>query len=154
MGRRRAERETSAGGVVFRCVDLEPQYLLILDGHENWGLPKGHLHRGEQPVDAARREIMEETGLEDLTLHGELGVTDWYFKAGGRLIHKYCQYFLFESLRGDPVPQRDEGITVCRWIGWEAALETLTFESAQSMLRRAGEGVPALCRDRAPDEEV
>ncbi|MBI1967619.1 MAG: NUDIX domain-containing protein, partial [Gemmatimonadetes bacterium] len=66
-GQRRAQRETSAGGVVFRrCADAPVRYLLIRDSYHNWGFPKGHLEPAEPPADAARREVSEETGLQDL----------------------------------------------------------------------------------------
>src|SRR5881628_244510 len=39
---RRAQRETSAGGVVFRRgPDGGPRFLLIRDSYRNWGFPKG-----------------------------------------------------------------------------------------------------------------
>ena len=63
---RRAERETSAGGVVFRRdAEGSARYLLIRDSYRNWGFPKGHLEPAEPPADAARREVAEETGLRD-----------------------------------------------------------------------------------------
>src|SRR3989454_12856286 len=97
-GQRRAQRETSAGGVVFRRgSEGEARYLLIRDSSRNWGFPKGHLEVGEPPADAARREVSEETGLGDLVLHGPIKVIDWYFRFRGTTIHKYCHFFLFES---------------------------------------------------------
>src|SRR5439155_693058 len=61
----RAQRETSAGGVVFRRgPDGQVRVLLIRDSHKNWGFPKGHLDPAEPPADAARREVTEETGLQ------------------------------------------------------------------------------------------
>ena len=105
-GNQRAQRETSAGGVVFRRgADGHVVYLLIRDSYRNWGFPKGHLESGEPPADAARREVAEETALTDLTLHGPIRVIDWYFRFRGKTIHKYCHFFLFESRAGDPVPQ-------------------------------------------------
>src|SRR2546428_838806 len=75
---RRAQRETSAGGVVFRRgPDGEPRFLLIRDSYRNWGFPKGHLEPGEPPGDAARREVAEETGLKGLELHRPHRVIDW-----------------------------------------------------------------------------
>ena len=80
---RRAQRETSAGGVVFRRgPGGEPRFLLIRDSYRNWGFPKGHLEPGEPPADAARREVAEETGLKDLVRHGPIRVIDWYLKIG------------------------------------------------------------------------
>src|SRR2546427_4329901 len=50
--------------------------------------PKGHLKVGEPPADAARREVAEETGLEDLALHGPIRVIDWYFRFRGKTIDR------------------------------------------------------------------
>src|SRR5947208_9217284 len=112
----RAQRETSAGGVVFRRgPDGQVRFLLIRDSYKNWGFPKGHLESGEPPAEAARREVGEETGLEELILHGPIKVIDWYFRFRGKTIHKFCHFFLFESKRGEPVPQVDEGITETAW---------------------------------------
>lgn len=152
--RTRAKRETSAGGVVFRCVEAEPRYLLILDAYRNWGFPKGHLDRHEAPEAAARREIAEETGLDDLVLHQPLGVIDWYFRFRGRLIHKFCHLFLFESSRGEPRPQVAEGITRCEWRSVEEALDMIPYRNSRQILEQAAAAVPALCREgRAARED-
>ncbi len=141
----RAQRETSAGGVVFRRgADGVARFLLIRDSYKNWGFPKGHLERGEPPAEAARREVAEETGLEELLLHGPIKVIDWYFRFRGKTIHKYCHFFLFESRRGEPVPQVDEGITACVWNALDEALKTISYDNARDVLRRAAEMERAL----------
>ena len=142
---RRAERETSAGGVVFRRgAEGELRFLLIRDSYRNWGLPKGHLEPGEPPADAARREVAEETALDDLILHGPIQVIDWYFRFRGKTIHKYCHFFLFESQRGDPVPQAEEGITDCTWCSFDESLKTISYDNARGVLERAVDMVSAL----------
>ncbi|HYL56812.1 MAG TPA: NUDIX hydrolase [Gemmatimonadales bacterium] len=142
---RRAQRETSAGGVVFRRgTDGEPRFLLIRDSYRNWGFPKGHLKAGEPPADAARREVAEETGLSDLVLHGPIRVIDWYFRFRGKTIHKYCHFFLFESKHGEPVPQTEEGITDCSWFGAEEAQRTISYDNARAVLEQATAMVQAL----------
>jgi 8-oxo-dGTP pyrophosphatase MutT (NUDIX family) len=142
---RRAQRETSAGGVVFRRdADGAPRFLLIRDAYRNWGFPKGHLEVAEPPADAARREVGEETGLDDLVLHGPIRVIDWYFRFRGKTIHKYCHFFLFESKHGDPVPQTDEGITDCAWHPPDAAHRTISYDNARAVLEQATVMVQAL----------
>ncbi|HEU5170735.1 MAG TPA: NUDIX domain-containing protein [Gemmatimonadales bacterium] len=145
MGKRRAELEVSAGGIVFRRLPNQTaQYLLIRDSYDNWGFPKGHLEDGETPAAAAERETAEETGLHDLALRGPIRVIDWHFRFRGRHIHKYCHFFLFESAAAEAVPQVDEGITACAWHPLGAALETLSYDNARGVLKRASEMVRTL----------
>jgi 8-oxo-dGTP pyrophosphatase MutT (NUDIX family) len=146
---RRARRETSAGGIVVRCTDAGPRFLLILDGHGHWGFPKGHIDEGEPPDVAARRDILEETALGDLVLRAPLGLIDWYFRHEGRLVHKYCHYFLYESAAGTPAPQAEEGIAECRWFSGREALEVISYDNARSVLRQAMLQVGQICADRA-----
>lgn len=145
MGKRKAELEVSAGGIVFRRnPDQVAHFLLIRDSYNNWGFPKGHLEDGETPAEAAIRETGEETGLAQLALHGPIRVIDWHFRFRGRHIHKYCHFFLFESVEGEPQPQEDEGITACRWCELDEALEVLSYDNARGVLKRAGEMVRTL----------
>src|SRR2546425_13331080 len=144
---RRAQRETSAGGVVFRGApggSGPPRFLWTRASYKNGGSPKGPLKGGEPPAEAARREVAEETGLDDLILHGPIQVIDWYFRFRGKTIHKYCHFFLFESRRGDPVPQVEEGITDCAWHPPAEARKTISYDNARGVLERAAEMVQAL----------
>jgi 8-oxo-dGTP pyrophosphatase MutT (NUDIX family) len=133
----KARNETSAGGVVLRRIDGAVHVLLIHDPYGNWGLPKGHLEADEDPPTAGLREVREETGLNDLKLGPELGTIDWYFRMRGRLIHKHCTFFLMISRSGDAVPEREEGITECRWLPLESAAEHVTYDNAREVVREA-----------------
>lgn len=140
MSKKKAEREVSAGGIVFRRdPDGTPRFLLIRDSYRHWGFPKGHLEDEETPSEAARRETHEETGLGDLILHGPIRLIDWHFRFRGRYIHKYCHFFLFESVAGEAAPQQDEGITAVRWEPIDKALDVLSYDNARGVLRRANE---------------
>ncbi|MGH7504064.1 MAG: NUDIX hydrolase [Longimicrobiales bacterium] len=142
--RRKVRIETSSGGVVFRRSDNGPLFLLIRDPYQNWGLPKGHIEGDETPEQAALREVAEETGLDALIVVCELPTIDWFFRDRGRLIHKFCHFYLVESAHGDPVPQHDEGITDCIWRNFERALATVSYANAREVLRVAGERLNGL----------
>jgi len=60
----------SAGGVV---VSPTGDILIVSQRGNSWSLPKGHLEQGESLLDAAKREIAEESGITDLTYIADLG---------------------------------------------------------------------------------
>jgi 8-oxo-dGTP pyrophosphatase MutT (NUDIX family) len=55
----------AAGAVVFRHSEHGVR-LLVLRAYKNWDFPKGRVEPGESELDAARREVEEETGLAGL----------------------------------------------------------------------------------------
>jgi 8-oxo-dGTP pyrophosphatase MutT (NUDIX family) len=142
--RRPVRIETSAGGVVFRRTTGDPVFLLIRDPYQNWGLPKGHVEKGETAGQAALREVAEETGIPRLELRLELGTIDWFFREGPDLIHKYCHFFLMETDAETTRPQLEEGISECIWLPLPDALRTLTYDNARAVLEEAGRQVPDL----------
>jgi ADP-ribose pyrophosphatase YjhB (NUDIX family) len=147
-----AKRETSAGGVVFRHTAECVKFLLIKDPYKKWGLPKGHVDSGESFEAAAGREVTEETGLRDLSLHGSLGTIDWHFRFRGKLIHKFCHFYLFEAPIGLPCPQAEEGIIACCWFPYAEAVKTISYENARHILRQAGEALAGRFEESRPHE--
>lgn len=133
----KAVKEHSAGGVVVRRMDEELYVLLIRDPYEKWGLPKGHIESGEGSMDAALREVSEETGLTQLVPGPSLGSIDWYFRFENRLIHKFCDYYLMASPQGDFTPEVAEGITECRWVPVAEVTEVVAYDNAREMVREA-----------------
>jgi bis(5'-nucleosidyl)-tetraphosphatase len=60
-----ADRILSAGVVVVRRAD-DHWRALLLRAYNYWDFPKGIVEPGEDPLTTARREVREETGIEDL----------------------------------------------------------------------------------------
>ncbi len=117
--------------------DGEALFLLIRDSYRNWGFPKGHLEAGELPHQAAVREVEEETGLLGLQLAGEIETIDWFFRFRGKLGHKICHFYLMRTEHARTVPQREEGITACRWARFEEATRLVSYANARAVLSRA-----------------
>ena len=60
----------SAGGVV---VGPHGRVLVVNQNNNSWSLPKGHIDAGEEALEAAKREIHEESGIDELTFVRDLG---------------------------------------------------------------------------------
>ena len=60
----------SAGGVVM---NNKGQILIVSQNGDSWSLPKGHIDEGEDDITAAKREVYEESGIDQLELIGKLG---------------------------------------------------------------------------------
>ncbi len=132
-----ADIELSAGGVILRRKENgSVEVLLIEDSYGNWGFPKGHVEGGETSEEAALRECREETGLRNLRTISPIGTTDWYFRSGRGLVHKFCDYFLLQAeIDGQAQPQRGEGIRACAWLDPDDALARVTYSNARAILR-------------------
>ena len=134
--REKPRRETSAGGVVVRHAN-EPLILLIRDSYGHWGLPKGHVERGERSESAAMREVREETGLADVRVIESIATIEWRFRFRGKLVQKRCEFFLMQSDTAATRPQKAEGITACRWMPMPQALRLIGYDNARDVLRQA-----------------
>lgn len=60
----------SAGGIV---INDKGEVLIVNNKGNSWTFPKGHVEENEKILDAAKREIYEESGVEDLHYVKALG---------------------------------------------------------------------------------
>ena len=111
------EKTESAGGVVLNA---RGEVALVQNGSAAfWGFPKGHIDEGEDALGAAKREIGEETGIDDLILVDDLGAYERYkgLPGGGDDTSemKTIHMFLFTTTQEKLAP-RDPGNPEARWI--------------------------------------
>jgi len=60
------EQKTLSAGVIVVRRDGDTWQYLLLRAFQYWDFPKGIVEAGEKPLEAARREVEEETGLTNL----------------------------------------------------------------------------------------
>lgn len=105
------------------------------DGSLVLGLPKGHLDEGETIVQAATREVREETGVTAEPV-GELGEVRYWYVRDRRKVAKSVFFFLFRYCGGDPADHDDE-VLEARWMGLAEAQKALSYPGEREMVARA-----------------
>ena len=82
----------SSGVVVVSLTERKLKFLL-LRAYRNWDFPKGLVEPGEEPIDAALREVREETTLDDISF-------DWgpvFMETGPYNKDKIARYYIARS---------------------------------------------------------
>ena len=112
----------AAGGLVERTDNK----LLFIFRNNKWDLPKGGVEKKELIIEAAQREVTEETGVSDLIVQKQLSETFHIFKKGKRFRLKKTYWFkMSTSYMGETVPQIEEGIKKIEWVSKEKIDEIL-----------------------------
>lgn len=74
-------KENSAGAIIFRVENGQPLYLLLHYHSGHWDFSRGHIEKGESVEQTVRREVQEETGIQDLQIvPGFTSHTKFFFK--------------------------------------------------------------------------
>jgi 8-oxo-dGTP pyrophosphatase MutT (NUDIX family) len=149
----RTERQVSAGGVIYRRREDQFEVALIHAG-KRWGLPKGHVEKGERVEETAVREVREETGLLG-KLDRKLGQISYTYRgksSDGRPVRiaKRVAFFLLEYLEGE-VHGHDYEVDEARWFPLDEAFTTLSFATEQKMMRRAKRLIDSRLSPRRPE---
>jgi len=144
VARLRTATATSAGGIVVRFEGAVPHLVVGSRRRDRdlvtWTLPKGTPNPGETREETAVREVREETGL-DVRITGPLDSIEYWFVQRGLRIHKTVHYFLMEATGGD-LDRHDHEFESVRWLSFDDALRTLTFETERELVARAASGLP------------
>lgn len=100
-----------AGGLIL---DISNNKLLVVKGPEKWSLPKGHLEPGEEPYEAAMREIFEETSLR-------IQLSE---SAKSKKFDKYIYYYIIlenaDQLQFNPIDNNE--VSEVKWCSYEELL--------------------------------
>jgi 8-oxo-dGTP diphosphatase len=122
----------AAGGIVLRREQPPLVAVVRLRKRDEWVLPKGKLDEGETPRQAAKREVLEETGHE-VTVHEFLGTLVIDTGTRSKVVH----YWRMEA-RDEPTRALMDDIRAVDWLPLDAAIERLSRNHEKTFLENVG----------------
>jgi 8-oxo-dGTP pyrophosphatase MutT (NUDIX family) len=129
-------REKSAGAVIFKRNE-EIRYLLLHYRYKTdyWDFPKGNIEEREKEEETIRREIKEETEIEDIKfVNGFREKINYFYKREGQSVSKEVVYYLVETSTGN-VKISEEHVGY-EWVDSEEAMKRLK-ENSKKVLEKA-----------------
>ena len=126
----------ASGGLVKHN---DGRYLFIFRNNK-WDLPKGKIEKREVIINAAMREVSEETAVADLIVTKPLPTTYHIYKANGKFKLKLTHWYLMKTkYQGVLIPQIEENIQKAVWKTKEEIPELL--ENAYENIKTVVEAV-------------
>ncbi len=114
FGKPPTKKQVVAGFVVYRRVSDGIKFLLLYRRGDYWNFPKGHFQPGERSIDAALRELEEETGIKKSELRivpNFRAYERFYFRIGDQGIYDTVILFLAETHKAEVkiIPREHSG---------------------------------------------
>ncbi|MCR4324734.1 MAG: NUDIX domain-containing protein [Candidatus Curtissbacteria bacterium] len=126
------KRVFSAGGIVVRDFDGEKKVLVTQhSGHHGWDFPKGHVEKGEKSVDAAIREVEEETGVKAEVVE-KVGDTKYFYDEEKEKVFKTVVYFLMKYVEEGEATTAWE-VSAKEWLPVDEVEDKLTFGDSKKL---------------------
>lgn len=135
--------QKSAGFIVFKREGKSFKFLLLHHGGDYWNFPKGRLDPGETEMEAARRELEEETGITDISVIDDYRDEykydfDAVIEDGSRqTIYKTAVFFL-AAVKDEKINISDEH-TDFGWYDYDKAYKRLFYQTGRDLLKKAHE---------------
>ena len=99
-----------------------------------WGFPKGHMEEGESPLDAAEREVFEETGFKVKCISEKPIAESRYTIEYGENIEKTVWFYEMKVIE-EFVKEPDEEIEEIAIVPYEEAVSLLAYEEDRKILK-------------------
>ncbi len=129
--------ESSFGIIPLKKDEFGEWQVLLIQHHphSHWSFPKGHAENQESFLEAACRELHEETGLTVVELLFQAPLFEEYqFRLHGQLIFKTVSYYV-ASVEGTLKLQEEE-ISASKWVSLKEAESHLTFPQGKNIAKK------------------
>ena len=130
-------KQIAAGFVLWRVENGTRLYLLLQHTSGHWSFAKGRTEPGESLEETARRELLEETGITDVTIVSPLPeptiyvINDYH----GSVVEKTLYLFAAHTTQSDMTLSHEH--TGYGWFTLEDALKKSTHEATKFAIEQA-----------------
>ena len=130
------ERIEGAGAVLWQAIDDADVKIAIIHRprYDDWSLPKGGVDAGESHIQAAFREVLEETGVKAI-FGPEIGTVD--YEVNG--VTKEVRYWLAEADQFNSATPNPEEVDATEWLSISDAINKLSNSDDREIVRMAEE---------------
>ena len=129
-------QERSAGTVLFNENDGKVEYLLLHYPTGHWDFAKGNIEKGEAELATVRREVREETSIDNIEfMDGFRKKIAYNYKRRGKLVNKEVIFYLAKTnTKNVKLSFEHQGY---RWLTYDGAMKILTYKNAKMILEEA-----------------
>ena len=131
--------ERSAGVILFNKAE-DIQFLVLKYPSGHWDFVKGNIEEGEEEEETVKRELFEETGINNLEIHqgfNEKAEYNYYKK--NNKVHKIVSYYLAETNQKQ-VKLSFEHLDH-KWSNYEDTIKLITFGNSKEILKKGNERI-------------
>ena len=132
-------KQIAAGFVLWRVEKSTRLYLLLQHTAGHWSFAKGRTEPGESLEATARRELVEETGILDVTIVAPLAEPTVYVinDYDGVAVEKTL--YLFAACTSEKEVSLSQEHSAYGWFTYDVALDMATHEPTKQSIREANQ---------------
>ena len=123
--------ETSYGVIPYSKANK--LYLIVEQTQGHWSFPKGHRNFFENPVQAARRELKEETNISNVSFEDKTFISR-YIHYKGWIPRKKKVVFYLTFVSKQEIEIQEEEILDYTWVTYKEARDLLGYESSKKLI--------------------
>ncbi len=131
--------ERLGGAIVYAKKNGELYLALVHDIFGHWTLSKGHIEENEDEIEATKREIKEEIGVE-IEIKEKIGENEYTANNSDKTgkIRKRVSYFLAEAELGRlKLEEGKGGLDDCRWFKAEEIVDLNIYDDILPIITKA-----------------
>jgi len=120
---------------ILKCEGGEFKFLILENVNSKaWGFPKGHKEGEEDELEAARRELFEESGINEIKLIDGLRYSEKYNTVRKGIPLDKTVIFYAALVNEDNVIMQEEEISNFKWATYEESLNTFIHDNPKRIL--------------------